>query len=157
MKRKLLVLLLKYGLGLGLLALVIYWYWHIPAGGQSLAVVGTSTSASVAAPIGHGPLLASSLLYPGRVEGQEVGLAGVLQRRIHWPYLALALVISLASVLLTFVRWYFLVRAQGLPFTPVSALRLGMIGFYLNTFLPGSVGGDIIKAAFIARFGTPST
>jgi uncharacterized membrane protein YbhN (UPF0104 family) len=26
-----------------------------------------------------------------------------------------------------------------------------MIGFYLNTFLPGAVGGDLIKAAFIAR------
>src|SRR4029077_20694250 len=57
----------------------------------------------------------------------------------------------LASVLLTFVRWYFLVRAQGLPFSLTSALRLGMIGFYLNTFLPGAVGGDLIKAAFIAR------
>ncbi len=40
---------------------------------------------------------------------------------------------------------------QDLPFTLPSALRLGMIGFYLNTFLPGAVGGDIIKAAFIAR------
>jgi uncharacterized membrane protein YbhN (UPF0104 family) len=30
-------------------------------------------------------------------------------------------------------------------------MRLGLIGYYLSTFLPGSVGGDIIKAAFIAR------
>jgi uncharacterized membrane protein YbhN (UPF0104 family) len=30
-------------------------------------------------------------------------------------------------------------------------LRLGLIGCYFNTFLPGSVGGDILKAAFIAR------
>src|SRR5207253_1649802 len=48
-------------------------------------------------------------------------------------------------------RWYFLVRAQDLPFTLPSALRLGLIGFYFNAFLPGAVGGDIIKAAFIAR------
>src|SRR5439155_2965630 len=70
---------------------------------------------------------------------------------MHFLFLALAAVITLASVLLTFLRWYFLVRAQDLPFTISSALRLGMIGFYLSTFLPGSVGGDIIKAAFIAR------
>src|SRR5262249_22201780 len=55
------------------------------------------------------------------------------------------------ALLLTFVRWFILVRAQGLPFTLPNALRLGMIGNYFNTFLPGSVGGDIIKATFIAR------
>jgi glycosyltransferase 2 family protein len=32
-----------------------------------------------------------------------------------------------------------------------ASMRLGLIGFYLSTFLPGSVGGDIIKAAFLAR------
>src|SRR5262249_21912408 len=51
----------------------------------------------------------------------------------------------------TFVRWYLLVRAVGLPFTVTNALRLGMVGYYFNTFLPGSVGGDIVKAAFLAR------
>jgi uncharacterized protein (TIRG00374 family) len=49
------------------------------------------------------------------------------------------------------VRWFVLVRAQGVPFTMASAMRLGMIGFYFNTFLPGAVGGDIIKAAGLAR------
>ena len=59
--------------------------------------------------------------------------------------------VTTASTLLTFFRWYILVRAQGLPFTPLSALRLGSIGFALSTFMPGSVGGDIIKAFAIAR------
>ena len=70
---------------------------------------------------------------------------------MHLSYLALASVIAGASVLLTFVRWYILVRAQGLPFTLPSVLRLGMVGFYLSTFLPFAIGGDVIKAAFIAR------
>jgi uncharacterized membrane protein YbhN (UPF0104 family) len=83
-------------------------------------------------------------------DGQEVGLAGVLERPLHLSYLLAAGALGLASVLLTFVRWYFLVRAQELPFSVPAALRLGMIGFYFNTFLPGAVGGDIIKAAFIA-------
>ena len=48
-------------------------------------------------------------------------------------------------------RWYFLVRAVGLSFRLVDALRLGFVGFFYNAFLPGSVGGDIIKAAFLAR------
>jgi uncharacterized membrane protein YbhN (UPF0104 family) len=49
------------------------------------------------------------------------------------------------------VRWYVLVRAQDLPFTLPSALRLGMVGYFANLFLPGAVGGDILKATFLAR------
>ena len=85
------------------------------------------------------------------------GLADVWQKHvvegqpIHYVYLLLACIIGLASVLITFIRWYFLVRAVELPFRVLDALRLGFVGFFFNTFLPGSVGGDIIKAAAIAR------
>ena len=83
--------------------------------------------------------------------GEDVGLAAALQRPFDWRPFALAFAVTTASTLLTFFRWYILVRAQGLPFTPLSALRLGSIGFALSTFMPGSVGGDIIKAFAIAR------
>jgi uncharacterized membrane protein YbhN (UPF0104 family) len=85
------------------------------------------------------------------------GLQGVVQRHfvdgepIHYGPLILASMIYLVGVLLTFVRWYVLVRAQELPFTLGNAMRLGSVGLFLSTFLPGSVGGDIVKAAFIAR------
>ncbi len=85
------------------------------------------------------------------------GLAYVWQRHgiegepIHSGYLAIAFAIALAAILLTFVRWYFLVRAVELPFRLIDALRLGFIGLFFNTFMPGSVGGDVIKAAFLAR------
>jgi uncharacterized protein (TIRG00374 family) len=70
---------------------------------------------------------------------------------IHYQFLLLAFLIGLLSTMLTFVRWYVLVRAQGLPFTLADALRLGAVGIFFNNFLPGGVGGDIIKAAFLAR------
>ncbi len=79
------------------------------------------------------------------------GLAAALQKDIRVGPLLLAGALALGGILLTFVRWYVLVRAQGLPFTLPGAMRLGMVGYYFNTFLPGSVGGDIIKAACIAR------
>ena len=66
-------------------------------------------------------------------------------------YYVLALLICLCCVLLTFVRWYILVRAVGLPFKISDAIRLGSVGYFFNTFMPGSVGGDILKAAFLAR------
>jgi len=82
---------------------------------------------------------------------KTMGLVTALDKPIHVLPLLIGLVICSASVFLTFVRWFILVRAQGLPFTLPNAIRLGLIGTYLNTFLPGSVGGDIIKATFIAR------
>ncbi len=89
--------------------------------------------------------------------GDESGLEHlwnkhVVQREpIGVGYLALGFSLLVASSLLTLVRWYFLVRAQDLPFRMKDAFRLGFIGFFCNNFLPGSVGGDVVKAAGIAR------
>lgn len=80
-----------------------------------------------------------------------VGLADALQRPFQITPFVFANLIFTVSLFLTFVRWYVLVRAQDLPFTMFNATRLGLVGFFLSTFLPGSVGGDIIKAAAIAR------
>ncbi len=85
------------------------------------------------------------------------GLAYVWQRHvyggepIHAGYFLLAFAVALPSTLLTFVRWYILVRAVGLPFRLTDAFRLGFIGLFFNNFMPGSVGGDVIKAAVLAR------
>ncbi|GIW88063.1 MAG: hypothetical protein KatS3mg108_2387 [Isosphaeraceae bacterium] len=63
----------------------------------------------------------------------------------------LAFVFYLAALVLTFVRWYWLVRALGLPFRFRDALRLGFIGNVFNLVIPGAVGGDLVKAAFLCR------
>ena len=69
----------------------------------------------------------------------------------NWPLLAVGLGLCLTAITGTIVRWFLLVRALKLPFTLPEALRLGYIGF-LFTFLPmGVVGGDAVKAYFLAR------
>jgi uncharacterized membrane protein YbhN (UPF0104 family) len=83
--------------------------------------------------------------------GQEIGLAAALQQPVNWQAFTIGALLFSAAALLTFVRWFVLVRAQGLPFTFASALRLGLVGLYFSAFLPGSVGGDIVKAFAIAR------
>jgi uncharacterized protein (TIRG00374 family) len=106
------------------------------------------------------PWPADQPLQPGTVVTlREVshGLARIWQRNvqlgepIHVGFLVLALFIALASSMLTFVRWYVLVRAVELPFRFLDAFRLGFIGLFFNSFMPGSVGGDVIKAAVLAR------
>ena len=70
----------------------------------------------------------------------------------------LAFVICTACMMLTFMRWYILVRAQDLPFTLGDAVRLGFFGSFLNLFLPGSVTGDLAKMVFtwpVPRAGAP--
>ena len=70
---------------------------------------------------------------------------------INTTWLALAFVIGAFSLSITLVRWYVLVRAQGLSFRLRDSFRLGLIAFAFNSIMPGSVGGDVLKAAGLAR------
>ncbi len=91
------------------------------------------------------------------------GLKEVWQKHIVegqpvlWSFLGLAAMLYAVSLIITLLRWYFLVRAQNLPFTVKDALRLGLIGAFFNSFLPGAVGGDLVKATFLAREHTRRT
>jgi uncharacterized protein (TIRG00374 family) len=67
-----------------------------------------------------------------------------------WPLLVAAVCFFTAE-LVTFLRWFVLVRAQELPFGLADAFRLGLLGQFFNSFLPGSVGGDLVKAGFLAQ------
>jgi uncharacterized protein (TIRG00374 family) len=69
----------------------------------------------------------------------------------HWGLLSLSAAIYLAMVLVTFVRWYLLVRALEMPFRLRDAFRLGFLGYMFNFVSLGSVGGDLFRAIFIAR------
>jgi glycosyltransferase 2 family protein len=69
----------------------------------------------------------------------------------NWGMLVAAFVLILGSTLLTFVRWYLLVRAQRFEFRLADAVRLGFFGLLCNFVGPGAVGGDVAKAFFLAR------
>lgn len=67
-----------------------------------------------------------------------------------WWFLGLALGLCLTAQVVTFVRWYLLVWALDFPFSIWDAFRLGFLGLLLN-YVGGLVGGDMLKALFIAR------
>ncbi len=79
------------------------------------------------------------------------GLRTLLRGPIEYGWLAVASGLIATAVSCQLVRWYILVRALDLPFTLRNAFRLGMVGVFANTFLPGAVGGDLLKAYFLAR------
>jgi hypothetical protein len=83
---------------------------------------------------------------------KDVWQAHVVDRQpIDGGSFSAALVLYGISLLATLYRWHVLVRAQDLPITLLGTVRIGLLGFFFNTFLPGSVGGDLVKAAAVAR------
>jgi glycosyltransferase 2 family protein len=71
-----------------------------------------------------------------------------------WPDLRLfaaAFGFYMAGISLSFARWYALVRVIDRRFTLGQAFLLGFIGNVFNLVIPGAVGGDFIKAAYLVR------
>lgn len=81
----------------------------------------------------------------------EQAFADLWEKPKNWSMFALAAALCLFSLLVSLVRWYYLVRALELPFTLHDALRLGFLGNLLNFVSLGNVGGDLFKMVFIAR------
>ncbi len=78
-------------------------------------------------------------------------LEKITRQSLHWPSLLTAFALCGGSIVLTFLRWFILLKALGFAFTVRDALRLGFIGYLFNFVAPGSVGGDLVKAALLAK------
>ncbi|MFN7804216.1 MAG: lysylphosphatidylglycerol synthase transmembrane domain-containing protein [Planctomycetaceae bacterium] len=95
-------------------------------------------------------VLAVGVLY-WLYHGHREAVAQIAQAPKAWGYLGLAIGVMLVCNLLTFVRWWILVRAQQFEFPLRQAIRLGFVGLISNFVAPGAVGGDIVKAILMAR------
>ncbi len=49
------------------------------------------------------------------------------------------------------LRWWLLLRAQAVVIQPFASVKLYFLGWFYNNFMPGSVGGDLIRAWYITR------
>jgi len=75
----------------------------------------------------------------------------VFSRPLDLRLLALALAIYLSGMVGTFLRWFVLVRVIEPKFKLSATLVLGSVGMVFNLVIPGAVGGDLIKAAYLVR------
>ncbi|MEA1867473.1 MAG: lysylphosphatidylglycerol synthase transmembrane domain-containing protein [Thermodesulfobacteriota bacterium] len=81
----------------------------------------------------------------------RLNFASILDSYKYPKYLfAGALCCTLAMVTPIF-RWWILVRIQKLPLGMFDALRLTMIGYFFNMFIPGGAGGDVVRAVYTVR------
>lgn len=67
----------------------------------------------------------------------------------QWGLLAAAWAFCALAVMLTFVRWWRLVRALDVPCRFADALRISFWGYLFNLAPLGIVGGDLVKAVML--------
>jgi len=81
------------------------------------------------------------------------GPAGLLQtlRSVQPGYLALSLALMGAILVLGVLRWHMILRVQGLHLPLGRTTEISLIAHFFNSFLLGSVGGDLLKAYYAAR------
>jgi uncharacterized protein (TIRG00374 family) len=146
---------------------------------KTVDVLGLKVPADPETRVNHWPLLVSeprSLLqrFLGRMEGaawtvsplrvvgggykQDVlsyplvddGLVNVVKRADH-SYLLAALLIFPLNYVITSFRWKRLLSALEIPIGAARAFHINMVGAFYNTFMPGSTGGDLLKAYYAAK------
>ena len=93
------------------------------------------------------------LLYRATTGENSENFHKIWTQRSQWNTMMMlfSLIIALGGLSLTFVRWFFLVRALDIPFKLRDSFRLGFIGYFSNFLSLGVLGGDAIKAVFISR------
>ncbi len=69
----------------------------------------------------------------------------------RWDFLAASVVVVGVGIVLTLIRWCYLVRALGITFSMRDALRIGFLGYLFNLAPMGILGGDLLKAVMLAR------
>jgi uncharacterized protein (TIRG00374 family) len=76
---------------------------------------------------------------------------GTVLARLDWQWLILAFALFGPPIFLMAVRWQILLLATGVNVPFFTLVRLHFLGFFYNTFMPGGVGGDVIKTVYLVR------
>lgn len=88
---------------------------------------------------------AAGFLYIGLTV--DLGAAWETMRAVSWWHLGAAMALTGGALVVGALRWRVLLAAYGAPRRP-SVRRLAhvyLIGFFYNTYLPGGVGGDLVR------------
>jgi glycosyltransferase 2 family protein len=90
----------------------------------------------------------------------EIGVGRMLRDAAsgHKPWLLiLAMVIFPITFIVTSFRWHQLLKALEINLTLARTFVLNMVGAFYNTFMPGSTGGDVLKAYYASKHTTHRT
>lgn len=82
---------------------------------------------------------------------QEWGKVARTFAQLNLWYFALSWAMYLASQVIVGLRWWILMRAQSIQIGLLTAVRLHFLGLFCNTFLPSSMGGDVVRAWYVTK------
>ena len=80
----------------------------------------------------------------------QVGVIRMI-RHADVRFLLAALAVFPITILITSFRWHELMKALDIQLTLSRTFILNMVGLFYNTFMPGSTGGDLLKAYYVAK------
>lgn len=69
----------------------------------------------------------------------------------HWGLLLGALAMTFLCLFLCTVRWNLIMRSYGIELPFRDVFDLYFVGHFFNAFMFGAVGGDLIKAIYVAK------
>ena len=78
-------------------------------------------------------------------------LQGYLNTANYW-YLLLALGFQASAMIVNAVKWWVLLKAQGIPVPLKPVINYTFVGFFFNNFLPANMGGDVMRGFGLARY-----
>lgn len=71
--------------------------------------------------------------------------------RMNMGVFAAALGIFIIGQMIIGLRWWLLLRSQSIFIDLWAAVRLHFLGLFYNNFMPGSVGGDLLRAWYVTK------
>jgi glycosyltransferase 2 family protein len=69
----------------------------------------------------------------------------------YWPWWLAGITLTWVGLWAASLRWYLLIRVQGVGLSVARVFRVFFIGQFFNSFLPGSCGGDVVRAYYVFR------
>jgi hypothetical protein len=85
------------------------------------------------------------MAYSGRLD-----LRAIAHASSQWPRLGFIASVFYLLIFILALRWRILAGALGFHLSRKDSFSLTMIGMLFNTVIPGSVGGDVLKAYYAA-------
>ena len=85
------------------------------------------------------------------LRGQDWQELGTVLRRMSPWYFVLGLATFVAGQFIIAFRWWVLLHAQKIHIRLPMVFRLHFIGLFYNNVMPGSVGGDLLKAWYVTK------
>lgn len=65
--------------------------------------------------------------------------------------LILSFILMGATIMVGVIRWQIVLKVHGLAMPLIRTTQISLIAHFFNSFLLGSVGGDVLKAVYVAR------